>query len=302
MKRILGSLVVLAAVLVGPAAQGVQAAIPAVVTQSPQTVALQPAADVLATNVVAVRNGSIAKSGALWPYVDDGTSFASADDGATLVRSAARVASAAHETSYADVPAGVVTEAFVHVRADRTQRASGSIQVLLYDGATRIAVGAPHAVGDNWGNFGDDFTGLQLADPSSLRTYVRFCNSAGRGAIEYTELWTPLTYQPSSAAAVDAPPVVTISSPVSGAVVHGSVALAGTATDDVGVSAISLSVDGGPQTSLGTGPAWSYAWDSTGSALGTHVLAVSAVDSSGQTTTQQVSVNVDAPPVVSVST
>ena len=101
MKRILGSLVVLAAVLVGPAAQGVQAAIPAVVTQSPQTVALQPAADVLATNVVAVRNGSIAKSGALWPYVDDGTSFASADDGATLVRSAARVASAAHETSYA---------------------------------------------------------------------------------------------------------------------------------------------------------------------------------------------------------
>src|SRR5436190_18382354 len=69
-------------------------------------ISLEPSADLAVKNAVGVSNGSALKSGALYPLVDDGTSFAAADDGGTLVRSKLRASSATHQTGYSAAPGG----------------------------------------------------------------------------------------------------------------------------------------------------------------------------------------------------
>jgi Bacterial Ig domain len=287
-----------AGAVVGPASQAVQAAVPASLAATTLTSALQPSSDLLATNVVPVRNGTV-KSGALWPFVADGTTWASADDAVTLVRTKLQARSGVHETGYSGAPTGVVTAAVVHVRANQTARAAGGFQVMLYDGATKIGTGPVHSVTAGWANYSDTFTGLSVASANTLRTSIAFTNSTGRGAIQYTELWTTITYQPPAPA--DAPPAVTISSPADNAVVRGSVTVSGTATDDFGLADVSYSVDGGAPNSLGATSPWSFVWDSTAVTSGTHLIAVTATDSAGQTTTHNVSVRIDAPPSVAIS-
>src|SRR5215471_4583302 len=88
------------------------------------------------------------------------------------------------------------------------------------------------------------------------------------------------------------PPSAKISSPLAGATVSGAaVAVSGTASDNVGVTKVELYVDGVLYTST-TVSAFSFSWNSTTKANGSHTLMVKAYDAANNTGSASVSVNV----------
>src|SRR5438128_2188286 len=77
---------------------------------------------------------------------------------------------------------------------------------------------------------------------------------------------------------LDATPTkVTISSPLAGATVSGTVAVVGTASDNVGVTKVDFYVDGALSSSS-TAASFSFSWNSTSKANGSHTLMVKAYD------------------------
>lgn len=101
-------------------------------------------------------------------------------------------------------------------------------------------------------------------------------------------------------------PTVSITSPVSGASVTGTISITVNATDNVGVTSVSLSIDGGSAVSSSNASPFTTTWNSATVANGAHILKVTAADAAGNKGTSSVSVNVNnvsvgdiAPPTVS---
>lgn len=101
-------------------------------------------------------------------------------------------------------------------------------------------------------------------------------------------------------------PTVSIGAPQGGAVVSGTLAVSGSASDNVQVAKVEVSVDGGAYVLAQGTTAWSASVDTTAYASGSHTISARATDSSGNTGVTNVSVsfsNADTtPPTVSVST
>jgi Concanavalin A-like lectin/glucanases superfamily/Domain of unknown function (DUF1929)/Bacterial Ig domain len=81
-------------------------------------------------------------------------------------------------------------------------------------------------------------------------------------------------------------PVVSLTSPVVGATVSGSVVLGATASDDVGVAGVQFLLDGAPMGTeqTGPGPTYSLNWASNSTTNGPHTLSARARDGAGNTT------------------
>jgi len=93
---------------------------------------------------------------------------------------------------------------------------------------------------------------------------------------------------------VDNPPSVTITSPLDGATVSGTVAVTATATDDNGVSKVEFFVDGASiGVDMNGGDGWSVSWNTTAKADASYTVSATATDSIGQTATDSVTVTVD---------
>ena len=101
-----------------------------------------------------------------------------------------------------------------------------------------------------------------------------------------------------------APPKVSISSPLSGATVLGTVSVLGTASDNVGVTKVELYVDGGLYAS-GTASAFAFSWVSTAVVNGSHTLTAKAYDAVGNMGSASVAVTVKnsdtTPPTAKIS-
>lgn len=88
------------------------------------------------------------------------------------------------------------------------------------------------------------------------------------------------------------PPSVSIFAPVAGSTVSGTSSVSGSASDNVGVSTVQVSVDGGAyQTAQGTS-GWNYSIDTTTLANGSHTLTARATDTSGNVSTASESITV----------
>jgi chitinase len=87
---------------------------------------------------------------------------------------------------------------------------------------------------------------------------------------------------------------VSISSPVAGATVSGSVPVSATASDNVGVTRVEFSVDGGVAATSTAAP-YGFTWDASTAAPGAHTIAATAFDASGNRTSSSVSVTVATP-------
>ena len=87
------------------------------------------------------------------------------------------------------------------------------------------------------------------------------------------------------------PPTVSISGPGKGATVSGTVQVAGTATDNVGVTSIQLSVDGQVIASSSSSP-FLFSWNTAGYTNAAHTITVSASDAAGNVGTASISVTV----------
>ena len=106
------------------------------------------------------------------------------------------------------------------------------------------------------------------------------------------------------------PPTVSITSPLNGATVSGAPSVRISVSDNVGVSAVSLTVDNQPVDVDTTYP-YSIIWWTVGSQgvpNGFHTLKAIAVDSSGNVGTSQITVNVNnnvtsdtTPPAISIT-
>jgi hypothetical protein len=88
------------------------------------------------------------------------------------------------------------------------------------------------------------------------------------------------------------PPTVAIATPSSGATVSGTVTVSGSATDNVSLSKVEVSVDSGPaQLASGTS-SWSLPVDTRTYAAGSHRVTAKATDTSGNATSTSVAVSV----------
>ena len=109
-------------------------------------------------------------------------------------------------------------------------------------------------------------------------------------------------------APADAPPTVSITSPVNGATVSGTVNVLAAAADDKGIGRVDFSLGaaalGGDTNGV---DGWSTSWDTTKVANGSHQLTATAVDTIGQKTSRSMSVTVanaapaSAPTITQVS-
>ncbi|HEY8210195.1 MAG TPA: M20/M25/M40 family metallo-hydrolase [Myxococcaceae bacterium] len=80
------------------------------------------------------------------------------------------------------------------------------------------------------------------------------------------------------------PPTVSITAPAGGSTVSGTVTISANASDNVGVAQVEFLVDGVVKGTDTSSP-YSYAWDSTTAANGSHSLTARATDGAGNATT-----------------
>jgi subtilisin family serine protease len=88
------------------------------------------------------------------------------------------------------------------------------------------------------------------------------------------------------------PPAVTFISPVNGLDVSGIVSIAVSATDNVGISSVTLSIDG-VLTATDTSSPYTFAWNTSGVSNGVHTLTTTAMDAAGNSSVISVSVVVN---------
>ena len=152
------------------------------------TVSLLPSADVGAWNVRGSPDAT-----PLYRDVDDGTSSAQADDGASYVYTTPG-ATGSHRVAFdaSAAPSGTVESVTVHFRAS-AGTGRGTAQVELYDDTTRIGTSDPHPLG-SWALFSDPFTSLAVTSASRLRARIVLTNTAGAGSLRYTQIWITATF------------------------------------------------------------------------------------------------------------
>ena len=85
-----------------------------------------------------------------------------------------------------------------------------------------------------------------------------------------------------------APPVVTLTTPSSGAVVTGTIQVSATATSTLAVASVSFILDGGQTIGKDTAAPFSITWDTSLVADGAHTLKAVAVDANGNTGTSAI--------------
>lgn len=87
-------------------------------------------------------------------------------------------------------------------------------------------------------------------------------------------------------------PTVSIASPANGAAVSGTVSITISASDNVGVASVSVSVDGG---TLGTDVSapYSFAWNSLNVVNGSHTITATALDAAGNAAVASIQVTVN---------
>lgn len=88
------------------------------------------------------------------------------------------------------------------------------------------------------------------------------------------------------------PPTLTITNPVNGSKVSGTISISSSASDNMGASGLSqvMTIDG-VRVASGTGGSLSYSWNSRKASAGSHVIAVTATDAAGNRATSSVSVS-----------
>lgn len=97
------------------------------------------------------------------------------------------------------------------------------------------------------------------------------------------------------------PPVVSITTPSNGSSVSGTVTISVSASDNIAVSSVSLSVDGVLISTLTTSP-YNFTWNSTNAIDGTHAISATAKDAKNNSATSTISVTKNTTIVVPPTT
>ncbi len=96
------------------------------------------------------------------------------------------------------------------------------------------------------------------------------------------------------------PPTVSLTAPLDGTTVSGSISVSATASDNVGVVGVQFKLDGANLSTEDITSPYSITWNTTAVTNGSHVLTAVARDAAGNTAiTSDVSVMVNNPPIIS---
>jgi hypothetical protein len=101
--------------------------------------------------------------------------------------------------------------------------------------------------------------------------------------------WVDVVFTPASM--TQSNPIVTITSPSSGSTLSGTATVSATVAGKTSITQVQLLVDGSAQGTLTAAP-YNFSLNTTTLANGSHTIAVSALDSSGNTGSSSVTVNV----------
>ncbi len=102
------------------------------------------------------------------------------------------------------------------------------------------------------------------------------------------------TPPPATPAPDTTPPTISVTGPSSGATVQGTITLSASASDNVGVVLVQFKLDGANIGSALTSAPFTYSWDTTGVANGSHTISAVATDAAGNSATaSNVSVTVN---------
>lgn len=85
------------------------------------------------------------------------------------------------------------------------------------------------------------------------------------------------------------PPTVTITSPTNGSSISGTISIAVSASDNVGVSSVSVTIDGAILSTLTTSP-YNFSWNSSSVIDGTHTITATAKDAKSNASSSTISV------------
>ncbi|WP_371806541.1 Ig-like domain-containing protein [Candidatus Lokiarchaeum ossiferum] len=144
-----------------------------------------------------------------------------------------------------------------------------AVETLILDDSTETTIN-PFALG----GFVDD-------------GYVLMIASADVGLVDYS-----FSIEQGSTASDTVDPVVSITSPADAAIVSDSVSIEASASDNIGVSYVQYSIDGGSWISDSSAP-YTWVWDSTTVVNGNHIISVRAYDAAGNYGEDSISVTVD---------
>src|SRR2546425_431409 len=175
---------------------------------------------------------------------------------------------------------------------------------------------AAASAGDSVGEVGVQFTldGANLGAENTTAPYAVSwtTTTATNGSHTLTAVARDAAGNSTTSAAVtvtvsnDAiPPTVSLTAPAAGAIVTGTIAVAATASDNVGVVGVQFTLDGANLGAERTTAPYAVSWDTTIATNGTHTLTAVARDAAGNSTTSAavtVTVGNDAtPPTVSLT-
>ena len=96
-------------------------------------------------------------------------------------------------------------------------------------------------------------------------------------------------------------PTVAITNPINGSAVSGNVTISVSASDNVGVSSVTLSVDGITIGSLTTAP-YNFSWNSNNSIDGTHSITATAKDAKNNTASTSITVTKNTQIIITPTT
>jgi hypothetical protein len=139
--------------------------------------------------------------------------------------------------------------------------------------------------GAAWQTLGTDT--ITMAATVYVGLAVTSHNSAARSAATFTNVavTTATTPPPPPPPPTNQPPSVSFSAPAAGATVGGTTTIRGTAADDSGVAKVEVRIDSGAFAPATGTTSWSYAWNTSAVADGSHTVTARVTDSAGLTAT-----------------
>jgi chitodextrinase len=121
-------------------------------------------------------------------------------------------------------------------------------------------------------NHSQSLTGLTAGTVYHYR--VHSANSSGVQTVSSDAVF-------STSSTSTTPPTITITTPVGGATVSGTVTVAANASDNVGVTSVQFKLDGANLGSALTSRPYQISWSTTTAGNGTHTLTATALDAAG---------------------
>jgi hypothetical protein len=142
---------------------------------------------------------------------------------------------------------------------------------------------------DTTSPYGFSWDTTKLADGAATlvaRAYDAVGNSTSSAGVIVTVSNAAATAAP---VADTTPPTVTISNPPNGSMVSGFVTINVSSADNVGISSISLSIDGAVKFT-GNVSSTNYKWNTKSAKAGGHTISAVAIDRAGNRTTKTIQV------------